>query len=1404
ILGLASILIAAQHDYNPTDSPTQYAYNSNTYTESGWTDIVVADTDVITDVVVAYTWTTDYYAYEGSFWLESPTSDTVVEIANGEDSGTYSHTLTGFVDEIMTGTWKLWIEDSYGDGGHQATGITVSFHYAVAGAPDPPASLTATAVGTDQIDLAWTQNAASEDVLLAWSADGIFGSPENGTSYAADATIVGGGTVLYNGSTTSYSHMSLLSNSAYYYKAWSLNGSGASLLYSDGIAANAFTDIALPYAETFTIWPPNQWDLTGGTQTCMQYSSGEVDCAKANFWSWSSGSTAYMLSPELELTGATGGLYFFNFDWSHLYSASYPNDALTVSITSDGGANWTELFSKAGENFDSNDGAGNTAPGSFVTESYNVSSYVGETVQFRFYFYSGWGPDAFVDNVELVTPDPVPVFSAAPDPLLFSVEAGTGDRGYIQVSNTGYADLIINSASIIGTDDRNFSTDVILSAITLAPAGTHIFNVDFFPNDDRDFVAQLKLGTNLGDQVVDLNGTGFLIAPDGLAAVQNEYYGHTLTWNAPINNTWSWHTETLNSWYSVSATPTATDWMGMKLMANMTGYLTNVYVLARPNAAGETHTFASIGIYPDVAGAPDIANPIEIWADVETTDINGELLQLTLASPLSLTYVDEYWVMANWQVGSTPRIAGDNTAGIYGRLAFSNDGTTWNAFAANLFMYGQMSETLPEGENDVNGDITLILNQVNTTNTLTNRRQKENNISSPVSFSRRTSVDKASDNRFYYNDYTVYRGIGSGIYDEGTTASTEIYDYVNTPTEAATTYYYNVAANYTAGEALGTEINATTNVLPTASTSPTPADAETGILTTATLSWTNNGTVSDVTVYFDTDDPPVATLTEDDLTSATPTLAANQTYYWKVDVTDGYRTDVNGTVWSFTTVALPPDPVTYIAPADAAVDQLLTGTLSWNSDPLASSYKVYLDTATDPVTLVQNTADLTYSYSVPAYSQTYYWKVVPTNDVGDAVGAAIWSFTTFDGVATTPSPADAATDVWNNEPLDWADVNGALGYLITIGTTSGANDVANAVSCATSDYTHSSAWSYGQQYFWTVTTVDANGASDQILTNRKSKIDNGRNIGGTEWSFTTLADVTITPPLAEGFAAVPPTNWLEAGSGDPTTGPGNIGSADWGTGTMPGGDSDARINLYYNNDQEWLISPSVDLGTPESDLIVELDVAVSNWNSSDPDAMGSDDEVQLLISDDNARTWSNLQTWTAADNLPNSATTVITALTEYSGLVKFAIWATDGSIDDGEDYDFHIDNFGVRTLYSGTDITAYSFAEQTGPATIDAENHTVAVEVALGTSVTALVSTFELSAGATAYVEDGIVDALIEQESGTTTNDFTEPVTYTIVAEDASTQDWTVTVTVATSLSEENDILAYSFPEQTGAATINT
>ncbi|MBK9359546.1 MAG: PKD domain-containing protein [Bacteroidales bacterium] len=112
-----------------------------------------------------------------------------------------------------------------------------------------PTNFTATASSNTQIDLSWALTSGN-DVMLAYNTTPTFGTPVNGTTYTT--TIPGGGTVLYNGSNTTFNHTALSQNTTYYYKIWSKDGSTT---YSTGVTADASTFCTLissfPWIEGF-------------------------------------------------------------------------------------------------------------------------------------------------------------------------------------------------------------------------------------------------------------------------------------------------------------------------------------------------------------------------------------------------------------------------------------------------------------------------------------------------------------------------------------------------------------------------------------------------------------------------------------------------------------------------------------------------------------------------------------------------------------------------------------------------------------------------------------------------------------------------------------------------------------------------------------------------------------------------------------------------------------------------------------------------------------------------------------------------------------------------------------------------------------------------------------------------
>ena len=120
-----------------------------------------------------------------------------------------------------------------------------------------------------------------------------------------------------------------------------------------------------------------------------------------------------------------------------------------------------------------------------------------------------------------------------------------------------------------------------------------------------------------------------------------------------------------------------------------------------------------------------------------------------------------------------------------------------------------------------------------------------------------------------------------------------------------------------------------------------------------------------------------------------------------------------------------------------------------------------------------------------------------------------------------------------------------------------------------------------------------------------------------------------------------------------------------------------------------------------------------------------------------------------------------TTTNNFSSPVTYKVTAEDGSSV----------NYTVTVFVAASSakaITEFSIGSNVG--TINETAKTIAVNVLWGKDLSALVPTF-LTTGANVKVDSMV------QISGDTANNFSSPVVYTVTAADASTQDYTVTVT---------------------------
>jgi trimeric autotransporter adhesin len=178
---------------------------------------------------------------------------------------------------------------------------------------------------------------------------------------------------------------------------------------------------------------------------------------------------------------------------------------------------------------------------------------------------------------------------------------------------------------------------------------------------------------------------------------------------------------------------------------------------------------------------------------------------------------------------------------------------------------------------------------------------------------------------------------------------------------------------------------------------------------------------------------------------------------------------------------------------------------------------------------------------------------------------------------------------------------------------------------------------------------------------------------------------TVIPPVAipqsvsfTGFTGSNlPTmfpNWYE--SAGVTVPSGTTSSWTSQTGLNGAGNITARINLVAISRNEWIVGPKF---SATSGSQISFDAAVTDLSSIvNPDVMGSDDKVRLMVSTDCGVSYTPVYTISATNSLSTTFTNFNVSLGAYAGQdIIVAFLATDGPVDDIESYDFHLDNINL-------------------------------------------------------------------------------------------------------------------------------
>lgn len=214
-------------------------------------------------------------------------------------------------------------------------------------------------------------------------------------------------------------------------------------------------------------------------------------------------------------------------------------------------------------------------------------------------------------------------------------------------------------------------------------------------------------------------------------------------------------------------------------------------------------------------------------------------------------------------------------------------------------------------------------------------------------------------------------------------------------------------------------------------------------------------------------------------------------------------------------------------------------------------------------------------------------------------------------------------------------------------------------------------------------------------------------------SFLTECAV-YTPSYTTDFTTFLPVCWDEAADGDLVTGPTGFGAGDWGQRTTLYPSGSAVVNLFNLGTSDWLISPEFDLSTAQ--WAVEIEAATTNFFGSAEDnsfMSTTDDEVTIAYTEDGGVTWNPIHTYNAA-NLPAGSGNLVKYIIPSSApVVQIGILASEGTVDDAADYDFHINHFGIvpppmnELSVVSIDAPMSACGMESVPVTITVENNGV-------------------------------------------------------------------------------------------------
>ncbi len=280
------------------------------------------------------------------------------------------------------------------------------------------------------------------------------------------------------------------------------------------------------------------------------------------------------------------------------------------------------------------------------------------------------------------------------------------------------------------------------------------------------------------------------------------------------------------------------------------------------------------------------------------------------------------------------------------------------------------------------------------------------------------------------------------------------------------------------------------------------------------------------------------------------------------------------------------------------------------------------------------------------------------------------AFTSHSGKAQNPNPANLATGVnISTNQLDWDDVPLADSYLVTVGTSPGGNDIADAVSCAVSSYPLPTNLLSHSSYFWKIKTI-VNG----------SPLDST-----SEFVFTTICPTITTFPYQQSFeSSLLAPGWSQVDVSGTNGNYRNISASTYPVGISPvDGDWMLEVNSYdtYLSEATRLMSCDFDISSLDS-------VGVSFWMFHDAAYQSNYDKIQPQVF--TGGSWVNIGS-PIFRNVNVGWKKHEIDLSNYSGIIKVGFLATSGHGNN-----MYIDMFEIyesSTIVPPTNLSTSSISQ---------------------------------------------------------------------------------------------------------------